>query len=216
MWRIGRTPDPINFPDPPKSGELDYPKAGNRFDSPTEDFSVCYFATDLKACFGETLSRFRPNPALADAAQEEGFMRVGEVPADWRNQRIAVQARFIASELLPTIRFLDVEALQTRRQLEKDLAPLFAYYGYTELDVPTVRGGDRRITRWIGKWAFDLRDENGAPLFAGIRYLSRLNTDWECWAVFHDVEIEELSRQPIERGNPSLAAIAREFELTVF
>jgi hypothetical protein len=216
VWRVGRTPDPINFPDPPKSGDLDYPRAGNRFDSPTEDFSVCYFATDLKACFGETLSRFRPNPALADAAKEEGFMGVGEVPADWRNQRIAVQAGFIPSELLPTIRFLDVEALQTRRQLEKDLAPLLAYYGYAELDVPTVRGGDRRITRWISKWVFDLRDEDGAPLFAGIRYLSRLNTDWECWAVFHDVEIKELSRQPIERGNPSLAVIAREFDLTVF
>ena len=47
---MGRTPNPINFPDPPKADDLDYPKAGNRFDSPTENFSVCYFATDLKAC----------------------------------------------------------------------------------------------------------------------------------------------------------------------
>jgi hypothetical protein len=195
---------------------LDYPKAGNRFDSPTENFSVCYFATDLEACFGETLSRFRPDPALAEAAQEEGFMQVGEVPADWRNQRIAVQANFTASESLSNIRFLNVEALKTRRELERELAPLLAYYGYSELDVPTVRGGDRRITRWIGKWAFELRDEDGAPIFAGIRYLSRLNTDWECWAVFHDVDIVEISRQPIELGNPSLAAIAREFDLTVF
>jgi hypothetical protein len=77
VWRIGRTPDPINFPDPPKADDLDYPKAGDRFDSPTENLSVCYFATDLKACFGETLSRFRPNPVLADAAQESGFMRSG-------------------------------------------------------------------------------------------------------------------------------------------
>jgi len=143
-------------------------------------------------------------------------MRTGEVPADWRNQRIAVQATFLPSELLPTTRFLDVEASKTRRELEKELAQLLAYYGYTELDVPTVRGGDRRITRWIGKWAFDLRGDDGAPVFAGIRYLSRLNTDWECWAVFHDVEIKELSRQPIERGHPALTEIAREFDLTVF
>jgi hypothetical protein len=143
-------------------------------------------------------------------------MQIGEVPADWRNQRIAVQASFVPSEVLPEIRFLDIEALKTRHQLEKELAPLLAYYGYSELDVPTVRGGDRRITRWIGKWAFELRNDDGSPMFAGIRYLSRLNTEWECWAVFHDVEIQERSRQPIERGNPSLAAIAREFELTVF
>lgn len=213
---MGRTPDPINFPDPPRADDLDYPKAGNRFDSPTENFSVCYFATDLRACFGETLSRFRPNPLLDEAAEEDGFMQVGEVPADWRNQRIAVQATFLPSETLPTIRFLDVEALKTRRELEQQLAPLLAYYRYTELDVPTVRGGDRRVTRWIGKWAFEQRDGDGTPLFAGIRYLSRLNTDWECWAVFHDVEIKELSRQPIERENPSLTAIARAFDIRVF
>jgi len=147
---VGRTPDLITFPAPPRADDLDYPKAGNRFDSPTENFRVCYFATDLRACFGETLSRFRPNPKLAEAAREEGFMGIGEVPADWRNQRIAVRASCVQSELLPTIRFLDVEALKTRRELEADLAPLLAYYGYSELDVPTVRGGDRRITRWIG------------------------------------------------------------------
>jgi len=213
---VGRTPDPITFPDPPRADDLDYPRAGNRFDSPTENFGVCYFATDLKACFGETLSRFRPNPALAAAAEEDGFMQVGEVPADWRNQRIAVQATFEPTESLAQVRFLDVEALSTRTHLERELAPLLAYYGYTELDVPTVRGGDRRITRWIGKWAFEHRDANDRPLFAGIRYLSRLNTEWECWAVFHDVEIKELSRRPIEREDPALAAIARSFKIRVF
>jgi hypothetical protein len=213
---VGRTPDPINFPDPPKADDLDYPRAGNRFDSPTENFRVCYFATDLEACFGETLSRFRPNPALAEAAEEDDFFLVGEVPADWRNQRIAVQASFVPSEVLPKIQFLDVEALKTRRVLEQELAPLLAYYGYTELDVPTIRGGDRRLSRWIGKWAFEQRGEDGLPIFAGIRYLSRLNTDWECWAVFHDVEIKEISRHPIECQNPALTSVARSFDIRVF
>jgi hypothetical protein len=216
VWRVGRTPDPINFPPPPKADELDYPHAGNRFDSPTENFKVCYFATNLEACFGETLSRFRPNPALAEAAAEDGFMQNGEVPADWRNQRIAVRASFVPSELLPTIRFLDVEALKTRRALESELASLLAFYGYSELDVPTVRGGDRRVTRWIGKWAFEQRDDDGVPVFAGIRYLSRLNTEWECWAVFHDVEIKERSRQPIDQNNDALQAVGQEFGLTIF
>ena len=39
-------------------------------------------------------------------------MQIGEVPADWRNQRIAVQASFAPTEDLPQIRFLDVEAYQ--------------------------------------------------------------------------------------------------------
>jgi hypothetical protein len=216
VWRVGRTPDPIEFPAPPKADELDHSRAGNRFDSPTENFRVCDFATDLEACFGETLARFRPDPALVAAADERGFMPAGEVPADWRNQRIAVQAEFMPSELLPELRFLDVEALSTRRKLRTELASLLAYYGYQDLDIPTVRGGDRRITRWIAKWAFEHRDADGLPVFAGIRYLSRLNTDWECWAVFHDVEIKEISREPIERENLALKTIARHFDLTVF
>lgn len=213
---MGRTPDPIEFSDPPRADELDYPHAGNRFDSPTENFRVCYFATDLEACFGETLSRFRPDPALIAAADEDGFMPAGSVPADWRNQRIAVQVEFVPNELLPELRFLDVEALKTRRELRRELASLLAYYGYEDLDVPTVRGADRRITRWIAKWAFEQRDADGAPVFAGVRYLSRLNTAWECWAVFHDVEIKEITREPIERENEALKTIARHFDLTVF
>jgi hypothetical protein len=167
-------------------------------------------------CFGETLSRFRADPALIAAADEEGFMPAGSVPADWRNQRIAVQVEVVPNELLPEPRFLDVEALKTRRELRRELASLLAYYGYEDLDVPTVRGADRRITRWIAKWAFEQRDADGAPVFAGIRYLSRLNTDWECWAVFHDVEIKEITREPIERENEALKSIARHFDLTVF
>lgn len=213
---MGRTPDPIEFPDPPRAGELNYPHAGNRFDSPTEDFRVCYFATDLEACFGETLARFRPDPALISAADEEGFMPAGSVPADWRNQRIAVQVEFAPSGVLPELRFLDVEALKTRRELRRELASLLAYYGYEDLEVPTVRGADRRITRWIAKWAFEQRDADGAPVFAGIRYLSRLNTNWECWAVFHDIEIKEITREPIERQNEALKSIAHHFDLHIF
>lgn len=68
-------------------------------------------------------------------------MNVGEVPADWRNQRIAVQATFVPTESLPVIRFLDVEALKTRRHLEDELAPLLAYYGYSSLTCPQFGAG---------------------------------------------------------------------------
>jgi hypothetical protein len=216
VWRVGRTQEPIDFPDPPAGENLEYPHAGNRFDSPTEDFSTCYFATDLRACFGETLARYRPNPRLAEAATEAGFMGVGQVPADWRHQRVAIQVDFKPSVSRPQTRFLDVEALETREHLRNALAPILAYYRCSDLDVATVRGGDRRITRWIGKWTFEARDENGDPAYAGIRYLSRLNTDWECWAVFHDASIAETARMPIMRQNPDLRSIAKTFGLTVF
>lgn len=87
---------------------------------------------------------------------------------------------------------------------------------YEDLDVAIVRGADRRITRWIGKWAYDQRDDDGLPVFAGVRYLSRLNSDWECWAVFEHAQIEEVERKPILRTDTGLANVARLYDLTVF
>lgn len=100
--------------------------------------------------------------------------------------------------------------------LRRELGHLLAYYDYKDLDVATVRGGDRRITRWIGKWAFDQRDADGRPVYAGVRYLSRLNSDWECWAVFEHAQTRELERKPILRSDRDLAKVARLYDLTVF
>ncbi len=79
LWRVGRSPDPLRFPDPLNPSLLENPTAGNRFDSPTGDYRVCYFATTLDGCFGETLARFRPDPGLRAIADEQGFMALGEV-----------------------------------------------------------------------------------------------------------------------------------------
>ena len=212
---MGRAQEPIDFPDPPRGADLEFSKAGNRFDSPTEDFRTCYFATEPGACFGETLSRFRPNPLLADAAEEEGFMGVGQVPADWRHQRVLLRAELTPTAARPSLQFLDVEARKTREYLRTALGPILAYYELDDLDVATIRGADRRITRWIAKWAQEAWDENGERIFAGIRYLSRLDTEWECWAVFDDVGLLETEREPITRQHPALRSIARAYKLTV-
>lgn len=142
-------------------------------------------------------------------------MGIGQVPADWRHQRLLVKVDFEATTARPVLRFLDVEARETREHLRKQLGQILAFYDQGDLDVATVRGGDRRVTRWIAKWAFDARQKDGRRAYAGIRYLSRLDTKWECWAVFDDVEIVELTREPITRRNPDLLSIARSFELTV-
>ena len=54
------------------------------------------------------------------------------------------------------------------------------------------------------------------PKFAGIRYLSRLNTQWECWPVYEDIELEEIVREPISLNDPDLQRVADLFELKVF
>jgi hypothetical protein len=100
--------------------------------------------------------------------------------------------------------------------LRSELGDLLAYHGYTDLDVPTVRGGDRRITRWMGRWAYQQRDEQDRPVFAGVRYLSRLSSAWECWALFEDVALDEQERRPILRNDEALLRVAELYGLTVF
>jgi hypothetical protein len=130
LWRVGRSPDPLRFSDPLNPSLLENPAAGNRFDSPTGDYRVCYFATTLDGCFGETLARFRPDPGLRAIADEQGFMALGDVPADWRHRRLAVCVRPAPSDTIPAVRFLDVEAAATRAVLRDDLGELLAFHGF--------------------------------------------------------------------------------------
>ncbi len=151
-----------------------------------------------------------------------GLWRVGRSPAPLRFSDplepglLAVRATPEPSRAIPAIRFLDIEAAQTRAVLRNELGELLAYYGFSDLDVATVRGGDRRITRWIGRWAHEQRDAEGRLKFAGIRYLSRLSSEWECWALFEDVALEEQERRPIARDDQALTNIADLYGLTVF
>lgn len=142
-------------------------------------------------------------------------MGVGQVPADWRHQRVLLRADVEANPARPNLRFLDVEARNTREHLRRALARILAFYEIDDLDVATVRGADRRITRWIAKWAYEAGDDNGDRIFAGIRYLSRLDSHWECWAVFDETTILELGRETITQQHEDLRSIARSFDLTV-
>jgi hypothetical protein len=50
-----------------------------------------------------------------------------------------------------------------------------------DFDLGTIFTGDRRISQLCARYIYDLRDEQGHPRFAGIRYTSRLNLYWTCW-----------------------------------
>jgi hypothetical protein len=157
---------------------------------------------------------------IGDEWAELGFMNVGDIPADWRQRRGAVRVRFPddgANTTFSTgVRFLDIESVHTREALLPYFEPLLKFYGYSDLDVAVVRGHDRRITRYISQWTYEQLDENERPMYAGIRYLSRLNSDWELWAVFDHVALEELARRAILRHDEALMSIAKMYKLTVY
>jgi RES domain len=220
VWRVGRAPDPL-VPSPPlDADDLDNPRTGNRFDSPLSNYQALYFATTLDGCYGETLARFRPDvdlPAVVGSEwQDLGFMGIGEVPADWRQRRLAVRVTFPPDPRFDQIQFLNVDSGETREVLRQELARILAFYGYADFDAGVVHAQDRRITRWIGQWAYGARDDDDRPVYAGVRYTSRLDPSWECWAVFQDVSIAEIARHPVLLHDEALQRVAQRSNLRVF
>ena len=74
---------------------------------------------------------------------------------------------------------------------------------------------DRRITRHISQWIHDHTKPDGTPTYAGIRYLSRLDTDWECWAVFDRTAVTETQRYAISARHPALKVITTRWEILI-
>ena len=95
------------------------------------------------------------------------------------------------------------------------MAGELADLGIETLDVGNVRGANRLITRAASSWAYWAQDADG-PTYSGIRYMSRVLPDEECWAVFQETPIVEVSRRAIEINDPDLKAIADMWGLRIF
>jgi hypothetical protein len=139
-------------------------------------------------------------------------MAVGSVAADWRQRRTAIHI-----QLPEDLVFLDVESPVTHHFLRTELAPGLSAIGVSDLDVSTVRGPDRRVTQMISEWAY-METDGDRFRFAGIRYESRVQSGWECWALFDDDEltIDVVETLPITPDMPELASVAALFGLQVF
>jgi hypothetical protein len=211
---------------------------GNRFDDPSAEqrippgkrFRTIYCATQRAAVFGETMARFRPSVALLaqlSAIEDDEPLELalagavdpvdphrGLVPADWRQRR-----RVGHTVLDPSLCFVDLAAGETMQYLRATLAPVAKRLGVADIDLSVVTGPQRRLTQEIARSIHDQRDQNGGPRFAGIRYLSRLNAEWECWAVFDD-RMRHVAGCPglptrIPPDDADLIQVARQFNLTI-
>jgi hypothetical protein len=208
---------------------------GNRFDDPTANkgnppekrFRAIYCATQRLATFGETLARFRVSAtvlagldeiedeesteeALAGAIDPEDRTR-GFVSADWRRKR-----RICHTMLDTATRYADIGDLDTMQYLRIALAPLAAEYKIGDVDLSALTSHQRSFTQYCARHIYALTDGLGSSLCAGICYVSRLDSKWECWALFDD----RLTHEPglpanIDADDEDLIAIARSFRLTI-
>lgn len=214
-WRLGRAPDPYGWrhPDPVDTRNSG---AGNRFDSFHGNFGVIYCATTPQACYAETLARFRPQHNLADIVREEweqqGRMDVGSISADWRNSRILVRLGLAGP--LPFVDIAHSETLDAFRD-EPRLVSWLESFGIASADLGNVVGSDRRVTRVMSQWLAESTDEDGHHLFGGIRYTSRLGSDFECWAIFQGSDIVEIERRSVKHDDPDMGAVAQRYNLVM-
>jgi hypothetical protein len=208
LWRVGRSSAPLHF-SRIQAEDAATPTGGNRFDVPGGE--VLYTATDPRGAFAETISRFRPTASMLALPPEEDehLMAVGSIPADWRNRRLLVRL-----ELVEPLPFLDVERTETHTFLTAQLAPTLEALDIPNLDIATVRGPNRFVTRAIAEWAYAAKDDDDNFLYSGLRYESRLGPH-ECWALFSGTRIAVIEEMAISKTHTDLLAVARDYGLTV-
>jgi RES domain len=218
VYRVARGFDPFAPPD------WAFAKAdgtfGNRFDDPgayrgipqEKRFRVIYCASEPAGAFGETVARFRKNPRLLAKLQQiedsdsldpeidEG----GVIPEDFRLKR-----SIGATRLSDTLLFADFRDGETLTILGRKLATWLERLGLDEIDLSTITSSHRRLTQEASRYVYESSD-SGQPVFAGIRYASRLHADWDLWAIFHDrmVHAPEDIASDIREDDPELQKAA--------
>jgi hypothetical protein len=90
---------------------------------------------------------------------------------------------------------------------------LAALAGHGEL--PSTRGRATKKTV-AGPGGVDTKAKVNTRPQVRIRSLSRLSSEWECWALFEDVSLNEQERRPITRNDHALTSIAELYGLTIF
>lgn len=208
-------------------GRFDDPRIQDGF--PTERcFRVIYCATQRAGAFGETVAHFRHRldvlAQLADVIDEDEPADAVQadlvdpepphrplVTSRWRLSR-----RMGATYLDPSLRFVDISAPETHQHLRQVLAPVAVSLDITDIDLSAVSGPQRQFTQECSRYIYDLMDVSGNPVYAGIRYVSRLNLNWECWAIFDGrFRHTPLPGETIHPHDPGLMEAARLFELSI-
>jgi hypothetical protein len=199
----------------------------DRFDDPDHRkgdpgpglFRVTYCASSRVGAFGETIARFRKSlrllSRLAEIEDDEPFdpeLEGGLLPEEWRlNRRIG------SSRLDESLKFADLEDPRAATLLRREMSRLLAELGLEDLDLSDLIGRDRRVTQNAARCVYEATNEADAPVFDGIRYVSRLNPGWELWAVFADRMVHEPEDlyQTINRGDPDLRGAATILDIDV-
>ncbi len=167
----------------------------NRYDDPRADrgvpeeerFRVIYCATRAAGAYGETIAPYRQSLSLLAKLQQvedddptDRELEGGIVPEDFCSDRVLGITR-----LSRGLRFADTSDGTTLTVLREELAQYVLDLGLEEFDLSAMTSSQRKLSQEVACYIYELADE-GHTSFAGIRYVSRLHTPWELWAIFYD------------------------------
>lgn len=195
-------------PDGTFDGRFDDPR-GRRGVPPSGRYRVLYLGGHPAAAFAETIARFRPS--LETLTRIGGRPGRGIIPREWRAAR-----RIGATVVFAPLPLADLDDADTHQALRHVLAPVATRLGVEDIDLGALAGPQREVTQEAALHIYQQRDEAGAPLFAGLRYVSRLNTSWDCYAIFADrLRQRHLKVDLIAADDPHLYEAARLLGLAI-
>ncbi|MDB5059414.1 MAG: hypothetical protein JWO59_2886 [Chloroflexi bacterium] len=179
---------------------------------------MIYCASRREGAFGETIARFRPDLTLlarlkeiTDSTPDNLEQEMGKIPADWRSKRTIGVASLDSSLLC-----VDLATGESIQYFREVLAPIGVRLGLPDIDLSTFTTSKRPLTQAAARHIYELKDQQGNPQFDGIRYISRLNSEWECWAFFDArIRFSTVNVENILANDSALRSVARLFKLTI-
>ena len=224
LFRVAKDPDPFT-PWPPRSpADLSVPILdGNRWDDPKAQFTTMYCATSAVGAFGETIARYRTSAGLLDRieaffagnAPDPEFdppLEPGKVPEDYFANRYLGHGRVTSAA-----RFVDVEHPSTHSACSLGVLPrIHPFTNAAVVDRGTMHTADRRITRTISRYFWELAQTSDHNDWRGLRYQSRVFEEWECWAVWEPTPmLPDPDVTKVTRTNTDLLEAAKLLDLEV-
>ena len=222
VWRVGRAPTPWRFTDwayADTTGRFD-----GRWDDPEGSYRVLYASMSKLGAFVEALGDFRADPAVVAGLDEivtddadddaELVAAPGHVPVSWSRGRVIGEATVAA-------RCAQVGHSRSLAALRQQLSRLVVRYHLEDLDAAAIRlRAPRAFTQHVSRFIYQCTDQDGAPQFDGITYLSRFGDDLANVALFelpdgHDLFADAASA-PISLDDPDLQAAMAHHGLSWF
>jgi RES domain len=224
VYRVSRSIDVFAFhaPQPlprPAAGPIE---DGNRWDDAEGKFATVYCASQVEAAFGEVIARYRERPGLlariddfltqSPDAEYDPLLSPGVVPREFFDGRWVGHVPVDSA-----VRFVDVDDPATHAAVDVTLRRTLREYGVKRVDRGTFLTSDRRVTRTIVSRYHWLAQTPDHASWRGLRYLSRLAPDWECWAIWEPSPLltSRLVVEKVTREHSALQAAAQRLNVRV-